>query len=43
MCRDLAATHEALSYKGTEVLEIENEQRDKLKYRKGSKLNAVDE
>jgi len=43
MCRDLHATWEALSYKGTEVLEIETEQRDKLKYRKGSKLNAVDE
>jgi len=43
MCRDLTATHEALSYKGTEVLDIESEQRDKLKYRKNEKINAVDE
>ena len=29
--------------KPTEVLAIETEQRDKLKYRKGEKVNAVDE
>jgi N-acetylneuraminate synthase len=43
LCRDLAGTHDALTLKATDVLEIENEQRDKLKYRKGSKVNAVDE
>lgn len=43
LCRDLVATHASLTYKQTEVLEIESEQRDKLKYRKGSKLNAIDE
>jgi len=34
MCRDLVATYEALTYKKTEVLDIENEQREKLKFRK---------
>merc|ERR1719502_1006327 len=43
LCRDLDATYEALSMKATEVLDIETEQRDKLKYRKGEKVNAVDE
>jgi len=43
LCRDLVATHASLTYKQTEVLDIESEQRDKLKYRKGSKLNAIDE
>tara|TARA_R110001592_G_scaffold363350_1_gene684719 strand:+ start:2983 stop:3855 length:873 start_codon:yes stop_codon:yes gene_type:complete len=35
LCRDLKATYEALSYKDSEILEIEQVQRDKLKYRKG--------
>jgi len=43
LCRDLVATYESLSMKATDVLDIESEQRDKLKYRKGVKLNAVDE
>jgi N-acetylneuraminate synthase len=34
MCRDLVATYEALTMKASDVLEIENEQRNKLKYRK---------
>jgi len=34
MCRDLVATYEALTMKSTDVLEIEEEQRNKLKYRK---------
>jgi len=34
LCRDLVATYEALTYKKTEVLDIENEQREKLKFRK---------
>ena len=34
LCRDLKATYEALSYKDSEILEIEQVQRDKLKYRK---------
>lgn len=34
LCRDLKATHEALTSKDSEILEIEQEQRDKLKYRK---------
>merc|ERR1711998_139822 len=34
MCRDLVATYEALTMKSSDVLEIENEQRNKLKYRK---------
>lgn len=34
LCRDLKATHEALTFKDSEILEIEQEQRDKLKYRK---------
>ncbi len=33
LVRDLAHTHEALTYKPTEILEIEQVQRDKLKYR----------
>lgn len=33
LCRDLEATYESLSYKGSEILEIEQVQRDKLKYR----------
>ncbi len=34
MVRDLGAIHKALSYKDKEILEIEQVQRDKLKYRK---------
>ena len=34
LSRDLKATYNALSYKKTDILEIEEEQRDKLKYRK---------
>lgn len=34
LCRDLKATFEALNYKDSEILEIEQVQRDKLKYRK---------
>lgn len=34
LCRDLKATYDALSYKNSEILEIEQVQRDKLKYRK---------
>ncbi|UKM65588.1 N-acetylneuraminate synthase family protein [Flavobacteriaceae bacterium GSB9] len=34
LCRDLKATYEALGYKDSEILEIEQVQRDKLKYRK---------
>ena len=33
LCRDLAATHDALGYKGAEILDIEQVQRDKLKFR----------
>jgi N-acetylneuraminate synthase len=33
LCRDLSATHKALTYKPTEILPIEQVQRDKLKYR----------
>ncbi len=36
LVRDLAATHEALSYKKQEVLDIEAVQREKLKYRKSA-------
>lgn len=34
LVRDLQSTHEALQYKGEEILGIEQVQRDKLKYRK---------
>ena len=34
MCRDLVATHEALTLKPSDILKIETEQRNKLKYRK---------
>jgi len=34
LCRDLNATYESLTYKNTEILDIEKVQRDKLKYRK---------
>ena len=34
LCRDLKATYDALNYKDSEILEIEQVQRDKLKYRK---------
>ncbi|OHX65696.1 N-acetylneuraminate synthase family protein [Flammeovirga pacifica] len=34
LCRDLKATYKALNYKSSEILEIEQVQRDKLKYRK---------
>ena len=33
LARDLKATHKALTYKQTDILAIEQEQRDKLKYR----------
>jgi N-acetylneuraminate synthase len=35
LCRDLKATYEALKFKESEILQIEQVQRDKLKYRKG--------
>jgi len=35
LVRNLNATHHALSYKSESILDIEKEQRDKLKYRKG--------
>lgn len=34
LVRDLKATRQALTYKNTEILDIEKEQREKLKYRK---------
>ena len=34
LARDLKATYRSISYKKEEILEIENEQRNKLKYRK---------
>ncbi|MEH6406649.1 MAG: N-acetylneuraminate synthase family protein [Leeuwenhoekiella sp.] len=34
LCRDLKATYEALSYKESEILDIEKVQREKLKFRK---------
>ncbi len=34
LCRDLRATHKALNYKKQDILEIEQVQRDKLKYKK---------
>ncbi len=34
LCRDLNATYTSLTYKDSEILEIEQVQRDKLKYRK---------
>lgn len=34
LCRDLNATYTSLAYKDSEILEIEQVQRDKLKYRK---------
>lgn len=34
LCRDLRATHKALRYKKQDILEIEQVQRDKLKYKK---------
>ena len=34
LCRDLRATHEALTYKQKDILDIERVQRDKLKYQK---------
>ena len=33
LCRDLGATYKALNYKKTDILAIEEPQRDKLKYR----------
>ncbi|MFL1781201.1 N-acetylneuraminate synthase family protein [Candidatus Hepatincolaceae symbiont of Richtersius coronifer] len=36
LCRDLAVVNLALTYKKTDILEIEQVQRDKLKYRKDS-------
>ncbi|WP_297763962.1 N-acetylneuraminate synthase family protein [uncultured Muriicola sp.] len=34
LCRDLSATHEALSFKSKDILDIEFVQRNKLKYKK---------
>lgn len=34
LCRDLSSVHKALTFKQKEILEIEQVQRDKLKYRK---------
>ena len=34
LCRDLNAVHESLNYKSSEILDIEQVQRDKLKFRK---------
>ncbi len=34
LCRDLRATHKALTYKQKDILDIEKVQRDKLKYQK---------
>lgn len=34
LCRDLRATHDALSYKPKDILDIETVQREKLKYQK---------
>ncbi|MEX0291085.1 MAG: N-acetylneuraminate synthase family protein [Flavobacteriaceae bacterium] len=34
LCRDLRATHKALTYKSKDILDIESVQRDKLKYQK---------
>lgn len=34
LCRDLNATHEALTYKQKDILDIESVQREKLKYKK---------
>ncbi len=34
LCRDLRATHKALTYKQKDILDIEQVQRDKLKFRK---------
>ncbi|WP_422081207.1 N-acetylneuraminate synthase family protein [Ulvibacterium sp.] len=34
LCRDLRATHKALTYKEKDILDIEKVQRDKLKYQK---------
>ena len=34
LARDLKATHKALTYKKSDILGIEQVQRDKLKYRK---------
>lgn len=34
LCRDLNATHEALNFKQSQILEIESVQREKLKFRK---------
>lgn len=40
LCSDLRSTCEALSLKATDILDIEQEQRQKLKYRKGCKENG---
>jgi N-acetylneuraminate synthase len=34
LCRDLTATHKALTYKQKDILDIESVQREKLKYKK---------
>jgi len=43
LVRDLDATHAAFTFKQTEILELEAEQRDKLKFRKTEKINACTE
>ncbi|MFK7810822.1 MAG: N-acetylneuraminate synthase family protein, partial [Saprospiraceae bacterium] len=40
LCRDLKATCKALTYKESDILDIEKVQRDKLKYRKKNKTNS---
>lgn len=43
LVRDLEATYQSLTYKGSEILELETEQRDKLKFRKTEKVNGPTE
>lgn len=43
LVRDLHAAYECFSFKDVEVLDIENAQREKLKYRKTEKINACTE
>ena len=43
LVRDLDATFHSLTYKATEILDLENEQRDKIKFRKTEKVNACTE
>ena len=41
LARDLKAVHQALDYKATDILPIEQVQRDKLKYRKKLMLDGA--